>query len=83
MHHYIFNKLILTDPECSKLWDLVKPFPAEYPHRLKKFELLLNGIEKAKEEIDSGFTPMYKLNWRVDSSNPYWTAVLQHLKAQL
>ncbi len=83
MHHYIFNKLILTDPECAKLWNLVKPFSAAPPHRIQNFEMSLNGIEKAKEEIDSGLVPMYKLNWRVDSSNPYWTAVLQHLKAQL
>jgi hypothetical protein len=83
MHHYIFNKLILTDPECAELWNKVKPFSAEPPHRLQNFETLPNGIEEARKEIDSGLIPMYKLNWRVDSSTPYWTAVLQHLKKQL
>jgi hypothetical protein len=82
MFHYTFNKLILTDSECAELWNQVKPFPAEPPHRLQNFETLLNGIEEAKREIDSGLTPMYKLNWRVDSSNPYWTAILRHLKEQ-
>jgi hypothetical protein len=82
MHHYIFNKLVLTDPECTKLWDQVKPFPAEPPHRVQNFETVSDGIEKAMKEIDSGLTPMYKLNWRVDSSNLYWTTVLRHLKEQ-
>jgi hypothetical protein len=83
MHHYIFNKLVLTDLECEALWNRVKPFTAEPPHRLQNYETLLNGIEEARREIDSGLVPMYKLNWRVDSSNAYWTATLRHLKEKL
>ncbi len=80
MFHYIFNKLILTDRECAKLWNQARPLSADPSHRLQNFERLPNGIEKAIKEIDSGLTPVYKLNWRVDSSNPYWTTVLRHLQ---
>ncbi len=81
--HYTFNKLILTDPECAELWNLAKPFSAGPPHLLQFFETrLVDGIEPAKQEIESGLTPMYKLNWRVDRSNSYWAAVLQHLEPQ-
>ncbi len=80
--HYTFNKLILTDPTCADSWNQAKPFSAEPPHRLQVLEKSANGIEQAKAEIDSGSTPMYKLNWRVDSANAYWSAVLPHLEAR-
>lgn len=78
--HYTFNKLILSDPECAELWNQVKPFPARLPHRLQFFQSSLDGIERAKREIDSRLAPMYKLDWRVDSSNAYWTAILRYLE---
>lgn len=80
--HYTFNKLILDDPECAKLWNEVKPFPAKPLHCLQFFGSAVDGIEKAKREIDSGIIPMYKLNWRVDISNNYWTAILPYLEQQ-
>lgn len=79
--HYTFNKLILDDPECAKLWNEAKPFPAG-PLISQHFAKTLDGIEKTKREIDSGIVPMYKLNWRVDSSKSYWTAILAYLGEQ-
>ena len=43
---------------------------------------LQSDIEKAKKKIDSEIAPMYKLNWRVDSSNSYWKAILAYLEEQ-
>jgi hypothetical protein len=80
--HYTFNKLILSDPECAELWNRALALSAEPPHRLQWSEWEADGIDRAKREIDSGATPLYKLNWRVDSSNEYWTAVLEHLEAR-
>ena len=78
--HYTFNRLILTDPECAALWNRAKPFSAEPPHRLQQWApRSVDGIDLARRDIDSGLTPMYKLDWRADSSNPFWTAILQHL----
>ena len=78
--HYSFSKLLLSDPECAALWNQVKPFPAEQPHRLQQFQISFNGIEDALREIVSRHTPMYKLDWRVDSSNSYWGAALRYLE---
>lgn len=80
--HYTFNKLILDDPECAKLWNEAKPFPAIHPHCVQFLEAAVDGIEKAKKEIDSGIIPMHKLNWRVDISNSYWSAILPYLRLQ-
>lgn len=80
--HYTFNKLILDDPECANLWNKAKPLPAGPMHRVQFLELELDGIEKAKREIDFGMIPMHKLNWRIDTSNTYWSTILPYF-AQL
>lgn len=78
--HYTFNKLILTDPECAGLWNQAKPFPSDIPHRLQRLQSKPDGLETAKREIDSGAAPLYKLSWKVDASNAYWTAILEYLE---
>jgi hypothetical protein len=80
--HYTFNQLILTDPECAALWNGAKPFPAEFSHRIKYLDQSKDGVERAKREIASRIAPMYKLNWRIDSTSAFWTAVLQYLREQ-
>ena len=80
--HYTFNKLILDDPECAKLWNEAKPFSAIPSHCVQSLELAEDGIEKAKREIDFGNIPMHKLNWRIDGSNNYWNSILPYLEQQ-
>jgi hypothetical protein len=80
--HYTFNKLIQNDQECAKLWYNAKPFSADAPHCLQVFESAADGISKAKREIDDCKTPMYKLNWRFDISNSYWSLILPYLQRQ-
>jgi hypothetical protein len=78
--HYTFNDLILGDRRCAGLWHRAKPFPAEGPHRLQALSRRPDGLPAALAHVDAGETPMYKLDWRVDTSNPYWSAVLDHLE---
>lgn len=78
--HYTFNKLILTDPACAEIWNQAKPISAEHPHRMQNLQAVPGGLENAKQEIDSGLAPMHKLDWRVDTSNAYWTIILEHLE---
>lgn len=79
--HYTFNKLILTDSDCAAIWEKVKPFSADGPHQLQNLSPN-SEIEQARREIDAGHAPMHKLNWRVNISSDYWTAVLNHLEAK-
>lgn len=78
--HYTFNKLMLTDPQCAQLWYRGRRYGAEAPHRLQSFAASPHGIADARQEIDRGETPMYKLDWRLDVNRPYWSAVLEHLE---
>ncbi len=74
--HYLFNRLILTDPECAALWNSARPFPAGPAMSLHWLEGTEGGLERAKAEIESRRTPVFKLNRRADGNNRFWTIVL-------
>jgi mannosyltransferase OCH1-like enzyme len=78
--HYTFNKLILQDSECAKLWNETKALSADPPHRVQHLESKPDNIVQAKNVIDAGTTPVHKLNWRVDSSNHYWSTILPYFR---
>jgi hypothetical protein len=78
--HYTFNRLILSDAQCAELWRRARPYPAEPPIRLQALARAADGIQRARAEIASGLVPMYKLDWRVETTSGYWAAVLQHLE---
>ena len=77
--HYTFNKLILTDPACAKAWHSAKPFLAKSAHQVQILQSASDGVEKAIREIESAASPMHKLDWRINVSSAYWTAILQSL----
>jgi hypothetical protein len=77
--YYLFNHLILNDPECAARWNAAKPFPAKPTQQLRILSKLENGIELARAAIASGAAPMYKLNWRSNLSAPYWSEVVRAL----
>lgn len=81
--HYTFNKLVLEDDECRRLWYGSRPFSAAPAHRLQELSQQRGGIELAKRLIECQTTPMHKLDWRVDVTSGYWKATLQHLGALL
>jgi len=78
--HYTFNKLIFEDSECASMWNQTKSLPAEPPHLVQQFERKADNVTQAKKVIDSGATPVHKLNWRVDSSTSYWSTILPYFK---
>lgn len=81
--HYTFNRLVRNDAQCREAWTVVKPFSADLPHRLQMYDQRGDGIDVAVAEIAARTSPVYKLNWRVDAATPYWTAVLDRLRATL
>jgi hypothetical protein len=81
--HYTFNRLVLNDPRCRTAWATVKPFSADLPHRLQTYRDRSDAIAAALADIAACESPVYKLDWRVDTATPYWTAVLTQLRATL
>ena len=83
MFHYTFNRNVYTDPEVERVWSRVRAFPAAEPRRLTKLAKDPNNAATAVDLIDQGSSPLYKLNWRIDTEAPYWKTVLSHLGARL
>ena len=83
--HYTFNKLIINDYECSKLWYGSKAFNwNSYNFKsLRELKKDADGIDKAKREIDSWSYPVFKFSFNVDYENKYWDAVLAYLQGKL
>ena len=81
--HYTFNWLILGNAACGKAWENSPPFEATGPRRLTELAKTPGGLTTALEHINATSSPVYKLNWRSDISQPYWKAVLTQLWSKL
>lgn len=81
--HYVFNRLIFENERCREIWAAGKALDSGPPHRLQHLAHQREGLRTALAEIDQGDSPVYKLNWRVDPSGPYWGPVMKRLRAAL
>ena len=81
--HYTFNKLVLSDPALTRIWNKSLPFEATQPRRLTKLASFRDGITTALDMIEHGASPLYKLNWRIKIDEPYWQAVLSRLRSRV
>jgi hypothetical protein len=79
--HYAFAKMIEDDAACRVEWQAIEPVPAAPFMRIQDLQWQADGLRQAKTLIDSADLPMHKLDWRVDSTNEFWSAVLAHLQA--
>ena len=79
--HYLFNRLVLTDPDFGRLWSLSHPLPANLPHMLQNSA---NGTAaEALARMESERAPVHKLDWRLDTTSGYWRQILDALSDRL
>ncbi len=81
--HYLFNKLILTDPELRDLWERVGAIEARPLHSLQNYARQPDRLADALAALERSDWQVQKLNWRSDLTTPYWSAVMRHLTARL
>lgn len=81
--HYTFNKIILTEKDLRPEWENVKPFSATLPHLIQTLPQEANSVETLQVLIESKTIPMFKLTWRIDTDNSYWSDILKHLQDRL
>ena len=74
--HYTFNKVVLTNPECRKTWDAAEPYSADDPHFAMRCYYRKRPLQEALAYIHSGASPVHKLDWRWQRSDPYQNAIL-------
>ena len=81
--HYIFHKLILTRPDLRALWEQVPTIEARPLHALQKYARPRDKLAEALAELEHSDWPVQKLNWRVDLTTPYWSAMMRRLADRL
>jgi len=79
--HYLFNRLVLTDPEFNALWAATRSLSAEPSHFLQA--MAGSPASKALARIEAEPAPIHKLDWRLDTAHGYWKDVLAALAARL
>jgi hypothetical protein len=77
--HYVFNNIILTNPDLRQLWEQGLPLDAALRHSLQALAHREDGLALAFEAIDRGDWALQKLDWRIDIASPFWSAVMPRL----
>lgn len=78
--HYTFNKIILENSSCSAIWNGAKQLPARPAFKLKGISRRSGDVEEAMQAVAQHTSPVYKLDWRYDTSSGYWLQLLNRLE---
>jgi hypothetical protein len=81
--HYAFNKLILTRPDLTALWERVPAIEARPLHILQNYARKPDKLADALSALERSDWPVQKLDWRVDLATPYWSTVMRRLTNEL
>jgi len=77
--HYMFERLVSTDPKSQIIWENTKKLSADGPHFIQRYGLLSRPTEESKNQIDNKNTPLYKLTWKYDHSQYSQNSLLYYL----
>lgn len=77
--HFLFERLISTDPESQTIWKNTKKLSAKDPQAIKRNGLLSLATESTKKQIDDKQVPMYKLTWKYDRTKYSSSSLLFYL----
>ena len=81
--HYTFNMLALSNDDVRRQWTAARPLEATTALALLRLASQPDGAAVAIERIDEPSSPVYKLDWRLDTGSAYWRPVLDHLRSTL
>lgn len=85
--HYVFNRLILTDPGCAAVWaacpelEARPAYDVDVPAKVRKS--VDHSIRKAVSAVEKPSNPVFKLDWRLDPAEPYWSHMLPYLASRV
>lgn len=79
IYHYMMCDLVRSDPELGALFEQMPKVSADIPHSLANKGLLRPLDEEAKQWIDNGQAPLFKLTWKLPTDNLATGSVLDYL----
>lgn len=74
--HYLFENVYNSDLKFKSIWNKIKPYSSDIPHKLQLVILHNEITPEIKNEITRYKDPFYKLYWRVNLSELSDTSVL-------
>lgn len=77
--HYMFERLVASDPECRLIWQGTPSVNADGPIALGKRGLLSTADASVKREINSRSIPVYKLTWKIETAEYPQSSILHYL----
>ncbi len=79
VYHYKVYDLVKTDRECAEIFRKMIKYPAQYPLMLASFGLLNQPSEEIRLWVDEKRSPIFKLNWKLESKAIPEGSLLQYL----
>jgi hypothetical protein len=65
VYHYLFARIIRTDPACGAVWDATPRESADAPHRLLRHGLLAPLTSEVEKTLQVADPPLFKLTWKL------------------
>ena len=79
VYHYLFAKMVRTDPACAAVWEATRRESADAPIRLLRHGLLSPLTPEAEQTLQVADPPLFKLTWKLDDPRIPKNSVLAEL----
>ena len=79
IYHYLFAKMVRTDPACAAVWDATPRESADAPHRLLRHGLLAPLTPEVEQALQVADPPLFKITWKLGDARIPDNSVLAEL----
>ena len=79
VYHYMFARMVRTDPACAAVWKATRRESADAPHRLLRHGLLAPLTPEGKQILQAADPPLFKLTWKLGDHRIPENSVLAEL----
>ena len=79
VYHYLFAKMVRTDPACAAVWDATRRESADAPHQLLRHGLLAPLTSELEQTLRVADPPLFKLTWKLSDSGISKNSLLAEL----
>mgnify|MGYP005849778189 CR=1 FL=1 len=79
VYHYLFARMVRTDPACGAVWGATPKESADAPHRLLRHGLLAPLTPEVEQTLQVADPPLFKLTWKLNDPRIPEDSVLAEL----
>ena len=79
VYHYLFARMVRTNPACAAVWKATRRESADAPHRLLRYGLLAPLTPAVAQALQAADPPLFKLTWKLGDSRIPENSILAEL----